>query len=435
MRIRRRLLTTTIAVLTVPFAVAAVASAAAASPGAPAHVMTAAHQATAPAGSVVITTEQTKFGTVLVTSAGESLYVFSGDNQPFSASNAPQLDCTALNVQSSIPCTTAWPPLQATGPLVAEGGVHQNLLSTISRNGVTQVTYAGQPVYGFINDTAANDVNGETVGAFDGMWYLVHPSGHAAAINPTVSEEVSPNGVILASAIANGTRTLYQLTADTPKMSNCTAAGACDALWPPLLTNGLTKAGNGVNRGLFGVVRRTDGTFQVTYRGHPMYFFALDLNVAATNGETNGEHIEDPAPVDGIWYTFLPNGLPEPGSATIQSESIGGTSLLADAGAVNGVIATVYAFSSDTPTTSECNGACAAIWEPVLTQTAAAAAGAANGSLLGTIQRNDGTFQVTYNGHPLYYFTKALITGDTSGNGVMAFGGTFNDVNVSGAVG
>jgi predicted lipoprotein with Yx(FWY)xxD motif len=432
MRIRRRLLTATIAVLTGAGAVAAVASAAAAAPAAPAHVMTASHQAAA-AGSVVITTEHTNFGTVLVTSAGESLYVFSGDNQPFSATNVPQLDCTALNVQASTPCTTAWPPLVASGPLVAEGGVHQNLLSTVTRNGVDQVTYNGQPVYGFIKDTAANDVNGEDVGAFDGMWYLVHPSGHAAATTPTVSEEVSPNGVILASAIANGTRSLYLLTSDTPKTSNCNAAGACDALWPPLLNNGITKAGTGVNRGLFGTIRRSDGTFQVTYRGHPVYFFALDLSVTATNGETNGEHILDPAPVNGVWYTVLPTGLPEPGTATIQSEASGSTNILADAGAVNGVIGTLYAFSSDTPTTSNCNGQCAMIWPPVLSQTAAVAAGSANGSLLGTIQRSDGTFQVTYNGHPLYYFAVAF-TG-TSGNGVMAFGGTFNTVNVSGAVG
>jgi predicted lipoprotein with Yx(FWY)xxD motif len=62
------------------------------------------------------------------------------------------------------------------------------------------------------------------------------------------------------------------------------------------------------------------------------------------------------------------------------------------------------------------------------------AAGKASGSLLGVIRRADGTFQVTYNGHPLYYFAHALDSG-TEGNGVTAFGGTFNTVSVSGAVG
>ena len=100
----------TTALLAVPFAVTAVAASAAAAPVAAAH-----HKA--PADSVVITTEHTKFGTVLVTGSGESLYVFSGDAFGFStAAGTPQLACTALNVApapASTPCTTAWPPLAA----------------------------------------------------------------------------------------------------------------------------------------------------------------------------------------------------------------------------------------------------------------------------------------------------------------------------------
>ena len=219
----------------------------------------------------------------------------------------------------------------------------------------------------------------------------------------------------------------------------CAAPGACDALWPPLLTGLTPKAGNGISKKLFGTFRRQDGTLQVTFNGHPMYFFAFDLGVTSPNGATNGEHILDPAPVNGVWYTTLPTGLPEPGTATIQSEMVtvkgASVNVLADAGAVNGLIATLYTFSTDTATTSTCNGLCAIFWPPVLTQTAPAAMGSVNGSLLGAIQRSDGTFQVTYNGHPLYYFALALTTGSTAGNGVMAFGGTFNTVNVSGAVG
>jgi predicted lipoprotein with Yx(FWY)xxD motif len=74
------------------------------------------------------------------------------------------------------------------------------------------------------------------------------------------------------------------------------------------------------------------------------------------------------------------------------------------------------------------------IWPPVITTSPAAVSGMASGAQLGTIQRADGTFQVTYNGHPLYFFSKALDSG-TEGNNVTAFGGTFNIVNVSGAVG
>jgi predicted lipoprotein with Yx(FWY)xxD motif len=70
----------------------------------------------------------------------------------------------------------------------------------------------------------------------------------------------------------------------------------------------------------------------------------------------------------------------------------------------------------------------------VLTITPPAATGSANAAKLGTIPRPDGTFQVTCNGHPLYFFSQALNKG-TSGNGITAFGGTFHIVNVKGTIG
>jgi predicted lipoprotein with Yx(FWY)xxD motif len=431
---RRTLLTMAAALVTAPFAVAMAASAATAAPAAPVAHTAAAHAGTATTGgATVITTEHTKFGTVLVTGTGESLYTFSGDKFPFAATGL-QLNCTGLNVAASgTPCTTAWPPLTASS-VIAKKGVRQHELGTVTRNGVTQVTYFGEPLYGFVADTAANDVNGEDVSAFNGNWFLDQTDGLPAVETPTVSTEISPNGIILSSATASGTRSLYMLTSDTPRTSNCGTAGGCVALWPPLLTNHRAVAGTGTDRHLIGTIRRSDGTFQVTYAGHPLYFFALDLAAGATAGEINGEHIEDPAPVNGVWYNLLPNGNPDAGTANIQSESSNGTSILADAGAVNGVISTLYAFSADTPTQSHCTGMCAQAWPPVLTQSAPTASGAASGSLLGAIARGDGTFQVTYDGHPLYYFAPALDSG-TQGAGVTAFGGTFNTVNVSGAVG
>jgi predicted lipoprotein with Yx(FWY)xxD motif len=426
---RRALLTTAVALVTVPFVAAMSASAATAAPAAPA-----AHANKASTyGATVITTEHTKFGTVLETGTGGSLYTFSGDAFPF-ATTGLQLNCTALNVTASgEPCTTPWLPLTASS-VIARNGVRQRDLGTVTRNGVTQVTYFGKPLYRFIADTAPHDVNGEEVSAFNGNWFLDQTDGLPAVQTPTVSTEISPNGIVLSSATASGARSLYMLTADTPRTSNCGTAGGCVALWPPLLTNHRAVAGTGTDRDLFGTIRRSDGTFQVTYAGHPLYFFALDLAAGATAGEINGEHIEDPAPVNGVWYNLLPNGNPDAGTANIQSESSGGTSILADAGAVNGVIATLYAFGADTPTQSHCTGMCAQAWPPVLTQSAPAASGAASSSLLGAIARGDGTFQVTYDGHPLYYFAPALDSG-TQGAGVTAFGGTFNTVNVSGAVG
>jgi predicted lipoprotein with Yx(FWY)xxD motif len=65
----------------------------------------------------------------------------------------------------------------------------------------------------------------------------------------------------------------------------------------------------------------------------------------------------------------------------------------------------VYVFGADRGSTSRCYGACAQAWPPLLTtQSPLASAGVAS-KLLGTTKRNNGTLQVTYNGHPLYYYS------------------------------
>jgi predicted lipoprotein with Yx(FWY)xxD motif len=360
-----------------------------------------------------------------------SLYTFSGDGIPF-ASTGPQFNCTALNTApNGTPCTVAWPPLLASGRLVARGGVHRSGLGTVSRNGVTQVTYFGKPLYGFINDTAAGQINGEDVAAFNGTWFLDKTSGRPAVTAVTVQTEVSPNGIVLSSPTASGVRTLYTLTADAPFKTTCT--GPCAAAWPPLLTNRPAAAGTGVRHSLIGAIRRPDGTFQVTYRGHPVYFFAFDLGAGAAAGLTNGEYLIDAAAV-GVWYTLLPQGTPNPGTTTVGSETAGSKTVLSITAGFTHATATLYAFSADSATTSKCSGACAVIWPPVLTSTAPAATGGATASMLGSIARPDGTFQVTYNGHPLYFFSHALDAG-TEGAGITAFGGTFNTVNTAGTVG
>ena len=381
---------------------------------------------------VVVSTAPSHLGRVLVTGAGQSLYVFTGDGFPFSATGL-QLNCTALNTApNGLPCTTAWPPLLATGPLVAKNGVHQAGLGTVTRNGLTQVTYFGKPLYRFIQDTAPGQMNGEDVAAFKGMWYLDARSGRPAVIVPTVQTEVSRVGIVLSTPTAFSTfRSLYLLSFDTQHMSTCT--GVCAAIWPPLLTSRTAHAGVGVSRDGFGTLRRPDGTHQVTFKGHPLYFFAFDLDAFAPSGLTNGEYLID-TPANGVWYTVLPQGTPNPGTTTVRSESSSGRQILSITGGFNATTATLYAFSADSATASHCTGTCAKFWPPVLTTTPPQAMGGANASLLGTIPRPDGTFQVTYNGHPLYFFAPDLSSG-TGGAGVTAFGGTFNVVNVTGAVG
>jgi predicted lipoprotein with Yx(FWY)xxD motif len=82
----------------------------------------------------------------------------------------------------------------------------------------------------------------------------------------------------------------------------------------------------------------------------------------------------------------------------------------------------VYLFLADSTGKSACDGACAAAWPPVIATGQPTAAGSAQASDLGTITRSDGTKQVTYDGHPLYYFEGDTGPGTDKGQGVDGFG-------------
>ncbi len=94
---------------------------------------------------------------------------------------------------------------------------------------------------------------------------------------------------------------------------------------------------------------------------------------------------------------------------------------------------TVYMFEGDKGASSSCAGACASVWPPVTTSGAPAADGAANSADLGTITRSDGTTQVTYKGHPLYFFARDKDSGDAYGEGVNGFGADWYVIAPSGA--
>jgi predicted lipoprotein with Yx(FWY)xxD motif len=81
---------------------------------------------------------------------------------------------------------------------------------------------------------------------------------------------------------------------------------------------------------------------------------------------------------------------------------------------------TLYIFTNDTPGTSTCYSTCATYWPPLLTNGMPVAGAGVTDSMLGTTKRTDGSVQVTYNGWPLYFFSKDKAAGDTMGEGVQS---------------
>jgi predicted lipoprotein with Yx(FWY)xxD motif len=99
--------------------------------------------------------------------------------------------------------------------------------------------------------------------------------------------------------VDGGGRTLYLFEKDRRGQSGC--SGLCVAYWPPLLTKGKSMAIKGAKQSLLGSIRRTDGTRQVTYAGHPLYLFSGDTR----RGQTNGEGLTD---FGAGWYALTPSG-------------------------------------------------------------------------------------------------------------------------------
>jgi predicted lipoprotein with Yx(FWY)xxD motif len=90
--------------------------------------------------------------------------------------------------------------------------------------------------------------------------------------------------------------TLYWFAPDTPTKSTC--YGACAAYWPPVY--GSVKAGPGVT-GTLGTIKRTDGTIQATYDGHPLYSYIGD----SSPGQASGNDINLNG---GFWYEVKVSG-------------------------------------------------------------------------------------------------------------------------------
>lgn len=77
--------------------------------------------------------------------------------------------------------------------------------------------------------------------------------------------------------------------------------GDCAKAWPPVLTTGTPVASTGVNAQLLGTTKRTDGTTQITYNGHPLYYYAHEApgEVECHNIKTHG----------GLWWVIQPSGV------------------------------------------------------------------------------------------------------------------------------
>lgn len=113
----------------------------------------------------VVALRKTTLGRVLVDARGRTLYLFKKDRKGMSACDAA--------------CAKFWPPLVSRSAPLAGAGVHKSLLGQSKRkDGRSQVTYAGHPLYTFLGDKAAGQTSGEGLTNFGAEWDALAASGH-----------------------------------------------------------------------------------------------------------------------------------------------------------------------------------------------------------------------------------------------------------------
>lgn len=129
----------------------------------------------------------------------------------------------------------------------------------------------------------------------------------------TLTLQHSPAGAILATG---GGATLYDFVPDTPTHSACLDDG-CVLQWPPLLKTGAVQVGKGIDLSLVGTLRRPDGSTQLSYGGHPLYTYNMDI----TPGMVTGQAIDQDG---GLWYVIDAKGHQITGGFTVTTPQANG---------------------------------------------------------------------------------------------------------------
>ena len=145
----------------------------------------------------------------------------------------------------------------------------------------------------------------------------------------------------------------------------------------------------------------------------PLRLAALALASALVLAACGGSNTSSTTPTSSTAST---PSSPRPASVVGTTTSSLGTFLVDAKGRA------LYLWDADHGSKSTCNGACATDWPPLTTTGAPKASGKVKASLLGTTKRSDGSREVTYAGHPLYYYVGDTAPGQTTGEGSDGFG-------------
>ena len=184
----------------------------------------------------------------------------------------------ALAVVAAAPAAPAQPARQATGG--------SRTLTRFRRSWLLTRLQAGIP-------SAGRAVASVSIAALVVLAITVALAGGPAPAPASGGRAVLKTATIGGATVLTSAQgfTLYWFAPDTPSRSNC--YGVCAGYWPPV--TGTATPGAGIP-GKLGAIRRSDGTTQVTYNGHPLYTYVGDTQPGQAKG--NG--------IMGVWHEVTP---------------------------------------------------------------------------------------------------------------------------------
>lgn len=185
---------------------------------------------------------------------------------------------------------------------------------TMARHTATRVLVVSATALLLVSACSSKSSSSNTGSGGGGASSAASGAGSAGSTaTATITVKTGPLGAHLTDSAG---RTLYLFAADTSSTSTCT--GTCASFWPPLTTTGAPQATGQAQSAMLGTTKRSDGTTQVTYDGHPLYYFAQDKSAGQANGQ--GKNLSG-----ALWWVVAPTG-------TAITSSAGGAS---SAGASN----------------------------------------------------------------------------------------------------
>jgi predicted lipoprotein with Yx(FWY)xxD motif len=331
---------------------------------------------------------------------GRTLYTFTKDYKDVNKFTAPNLSNNAV-----------WPMFHVEiGELPST--LNASDFGEIEVHGNPQLTYKGNPLYYYGEDTSRGENKGVSVPS-PGIWPVAGPQTTEALVQPTV---MLRNDATLGNILTdNQGRTLYFFARDTKGISQC--AGGCLNRWPLFNVEEIILPAGGV---LIDADFGTTGdgaSKQVTYKGRPLYYYAPNNDgVVEASNQTGGENFGT------VWYVAKPDYSLMVASAQLVGqdgknytsayvEGTGNTRYFTDQAG-----RTLYIFMNDsenTNTFTTANFSNDGVW-PIFHVAIEHLPTGMNASDFGEIDVH-GRTQLTYKGWPVYYFGQDQAQGDNKG--------------------